>query len=176
MCNPKWIVYHLYRTYQLKILSVVLMPLLLGLLIAGFTTEPEPKTANLTTDMAIDSLLCVAHRLQGVPYKPAGNNEAGFDCSGYTRFVYEKVGVQLNASAASQFAHGTEVHPDSLRRGDLLFFQKPDGRIFHVGLYVGEEEERRTFIHASSSRGIVKDYLDMEYFARRWAGAKRIIP
>lgn len=176
MFNPKWITYHIYRTHQFKIFSLVLMPLTLGLLIAGFTTEPEPKNTNLTTDMALDSLLSVAHRLQGVPYKAAGKNEAGFDCSGYTRFVYDRVGVKLNASAASQFGQGTEVHPDSLRQGDLLFFQNSGGRIFHVGLYVGEEEERRAFIHASSSRGIVKDYLEMDYFARRWAGAKRIIP
>ncbi len=176
MFNPRWIIYHTYRKNRIKVLSAALTPLILGLFIVGFTHEPEPRKEQLPAEAAIDSLLRVAHRLQGVPYRAAGKNESGFDCSGYTRYVYSRVGVNLNASADSQFRQGYEVHPDSLQRGDLLFFQNRQGWVFHVGLYVGQEEGRSVFIHASSSRGIVKDYLDMNYFATRWAGARRIIP
>jgi cell wall-associated NlpC family hydrolase len=155
----------------------VALPFLLILLVAATdASEPVPKVADLSVEMAVDSLLCVAHRLQGIPYRYAGKNENGFDCSGYTRYVYAQLGFDLHASAATQFQQGEEVPADSLQQGDLLFFRNSQGRIFHVGLYVGTEQDRKAFIHASSSRGIVKDYLDQGYFHKRWAGARRIIP
>ena len=175
MLNPKWIIYHTYRRYQFRILSSVIIPAFVVVLMVGFTTEPAPPNNILSTEASVDSLLCVAHRLQGVPYLSAGKNESGFDCSGFTRYVFNKVDIDLHASAASQFLQGNAVHADSLQHGDLLFFKNTSGRIFHVGIYAGEEEGRSAFLHASSSRGIVKDYLDMGYFARRWAGARRII-
>lgn len=141
------------------------------LISARFSTTPDSATS---VEAATDSLLCVAFRLEGTPYHYGGKNEAGFDCSGYTRFLYQQLGVSLNASAAEQFRQGVEVHADSLQQGDLVFFQHSNGRIFHVGMYVGEREDSPAFIHASSSRGVVVDNLDQHYFRKRWAGARRI--
>lgn len=176
MCNPGWLFSTFLLQYRQQIFLSLCIPLLLALLVASVGSEPEPDTKSLSAEAAIDSLLCVAHRLEGIAYRPGGKDEAGFDCSGYTRYVYGQLGVQLNASAATQYGQGVAVHPDSLRQGDLVFFQKQDGRIFHVGLYAGEEEGKNAFLHASSSRGIVKDYLEMPYFRQRWKGARRIIP
>lgn len=176
MCNPRWLISSFIKKYRQQFVLSFSMPLLLTALVASIASDPEPADHSLSSEATIDSLLCVAHRLQGTPYRSAGKDEAGFDCSGYTRYVYGELGLKLNASAATQFAQGVEVHPDSLQQGDLLFFQKKDGRIFHVGLYVGEEAGKKAFLHASSSRGIVKDYLEAPYFAQRWKGARRIIP
>lgn len=132
------------------------------------------KAAELSIDIATDSLLCMAHRLEGVPYRYGGKNENGFDCSGYTRYLYQQLGINLNASAAEQYKQGKVVHIDSLQQGDLVFFRHTNGRIFHVGMYVGERENRSAFIHASSSRGVVVDQLEQRYYRERWAGARRI--
>ncbi len=176
MCNPRWLISTFFQKYQQQMLLSLSIPLLLALLMASVGSEPEPEKSSLSYEAAVDSLLSVAYQLEGTPYRLGGKNEAGFDCSGYTRYVYGKLGMKLNASAATQYEQGEAVHPDSLRQGDLLFFQKQDGRIFHVGLYVGEENGQSNFLHASSSRGVVKDYLQMPYFQQRWKGARRIIP
>lgn len=141
------------------------------LISARFSTTPHSATS---VEAATDSLLCVAFRLEGTPYRYGGKNEAGFDCSGYTRFLYQQLGISLNASAAAQFRQGVAVHADSLQQGDLVFFQHSNGRIFHVGMYVGEREGSPAFIHASSSRGVIVDNLEQHYFRKRWAGARRI--
>jgi len=175
MFNPKWLAYHVYRTHQYKLITAGLVPVLLVLLTVGFTTDSESGEEYNAKGVTLDTLLDEAYRLQGIPYRLAGKSESGFDCSGYTRYVYQKVGIDLPASSASQFAHGKEVSGDSLQAGDLLFFQNR-GRIFHVGIYVGREEGKQAFFHASSSRGITKDYLENRYFSSRFAGAKRFVP
>ncbi|WPP52583.1 C40 family peptidase [Catalinimonas niigatensis] len=169
----KWsiLLYH-QKVTDRSVVMLALTLLTFVLAAARFSTNPEWEMPSV--EAATDSLLCVAHRLEGIPYRYGGKNETGFDCSGYTRYLYQQIGIDLNASAAEQYKQGIEVHADSLQPGDLLFFQNTKGRIFHVGLYVGEREERPSFIHASSSRGVVVDDLRQYYFHKRWAGAKRI--
>lgn len=123
---------------------------------------------------APDSLLQVAHALLGTPYLPGGKKPGGFDCSGYTRYTYQQLGIRLNASAAAQFEQGRAVPSDSLQPGDLVFFKNSRGYIFHVGIYEGIDDEEKIFVHASSSRGVRRDRLNAPYFRQRWAGARRI--
>lgn len=164
--------FHYNPVMKRPMIFLGLMSLFFGLAAARFSPEPHHSTEKVA---ATDSLLQIAYRLQGIPYRYGGKNESGFDCSGYTRYVYQQLGFQLNASAATQFGQGFTVHQDSLLQGDLVFFQHSNGRVFHVGMFVGEDEEgSRSFIHASSSRGVVVDKLDHHYFKKRWAGARRI--
>ena len=174
MFNPKWLIYHTYRVNRFSILLGLGFTFMVSIILFGFKSEPELTKADSYT-YTIDSLRTTAFHLQGLPYRFGGKNEGGFDCSGFTHYVYHSVGIELNASAAGQFRQGQQVHRDSLAVGDLVFFQNSNGRIFHVGLYVGEENARRAFIHASSSRGVVKDYLDQRYFAKRWVGSRRFV-
>jgi cell wall-associated NlpC family hydrolase len=82
-----------------------------------------------------------ARRFLGVRYRYGGTSPAsGFDCSGFTRFVYAHFGVALPHASGAQFALGRRVSRGGLRPGDLVFF---DG-LGHVGLYVGGGR----FIHA----------------------------
>ncbi|MDF9795252.1 lipoprotein Spr [Catalinimonas alkaloidigena] len=160
-----------YRNVKSFVLWGVLLCLATFLIAAGFSTTPDSATS---IEAAKDSLLCVAFRLEGTPYRFGGKNEQAFDCSGYTRYLYQQLGVSLHASAAQQYKQGVAVHADSLQQGDLVFFQHSNGRVFHVGVYIGEREGSPAFIHASSSRGVVVDHLYQDYFHTRWAGAKRI--
>lgn len=138
MDNPKCLVKYWPSRHQHRLLMSLSLLAIIAFMFA-FYSESESEGGPLSGEVAIDSLLCIAYRLQGTPYLPAGKSESGFDCSGYTRYVYGKVGLDLNASAAKQYNQGIEVHPDSLQQGDLVFFRNQQGRIFHVGLYVGKE-------------------------------------
>lgn len=73
----------------------------------------------------------------GVPYLWGGNTPAGFDCSGFTKYVYAKHGVTLPRIAHDQYRHSRRVDRSDAREGDLVFMLGADGVAYHVGIYVG---------------------------------------
>lgn len=98
-----------------------------------------------------DEIVKTAKQYLGKPYVWGANGPNSFDCSGYTRFVYGKFGVQLPRVSRDQANAGQWVNRSDLKVGDLVFFDTTgaiDNRITHVGIYIGNNE----FIHASSSR------------------------
>ena len=115
-----------------------------------------------------------AKQYLGYKYVLGGKKpETGFDCSGFTRYVFSNFGVSLGATAASQANNsGTEVARADLQIGDLILFQD-DGRtrIGHCGIYIGNN----TFIHAANpKRGVVTDKLEgNSYYSPRYVSAYR---
>lgn len=115
------------------------------------------------------SILSEAENWIGSPYKYGGNERSGVDCSGFVQQVYLMYGINLPRTAAEQYG-ATEPVDDSDRiPGDLLFFQK-NGKINHVGIFIGGND----MIHASSSRGVIRQSLNEYAFNERYAGARRI--
>ena len=114
------------------------------------------------------NLVHFARRYLGVRYVYGGvSPRTGFDCSGFTRFVYAHFGVALPHFAAGQFALGRSVQRAGLRPGDLVFF---DG-LGHVGLYLGGN----LFIHSPHAGARVEiSSLSGGYLAR-FDGARRVI-
>jgi cell wall-associated NlpC family hydrolase len=109
-----------------------------------------------------------ARHLLGVRYSYGGTSpSSGFDCSGFTRFVYAHFGVTLPHYSASQFSLGRRVSRRGLRPGDLLFF---DG-LGHVGLYIGNGR----FIHAPHSGTRVTVSSLAGWYGARYDGARRLI-
>ncbi len=113
----------------------------------------------------------------GVPYVYGGASPRGFDCSGFTMYVFSVHGYNLPHSATSQwFNSGTYVEKSDLQPGDLVLFCDPAASrgkaCSHVGIYIGDGQ----FVHASSGSGkkIQIDSLSSDYYSRYYVGAKRV--
>ena len=116
------------------------------------TERAEKKAAKAQKKADRKSVVKEARQHLGVPYVYGGTTPSGFDCSGFTRWVYEHaLGRSLPRTAAEQSALGKSVSMDSLVAGDLLFWGSGSG-VYHVGVYVGDGE----YIHASTGSGKVK--------------------
>ena len=114
------------------------------------------------------TLVRYARHYLGVPYSYGGTSPGGgFDCSGFTRFVYAHVGIALPHYSGAQFAMGHRVARARLRPGDLLFF---DG-LGHVGLYVGHGR----FIHAPHTGTRVSITRRSGWYSGQYDGARRLL-
>ncbi|MCA0969516.1 NlpC/P60 family protein [Halobacillus litoralis] len=116
-------------------------------------------------------LLEVSKQYIGVPYSFGGTTPHGFDCSGYTSYVYDQMGISLPRTTLSQWSAGSSVSKSDLQVGDLVFFKGTyRSGISHVGIYIGDNN----MISATSSRGIAIDSLSSSYWGPKYAGAKRV--
>ena len=108
----------------------------------------------------------------GTRYRSAGASPNGFDCSGFTIYLYAKLGYSLPHSATAQYKNcGYAVAKSDLQPGDLVFFSDSSHAIGHVGIYIGNGQ----IIHARYSVGkVMIDSLSASYYASRYVGAKRI--
>jgi len=120
--------------------------------------------ADSKMDKVIDKAL-------GTKYVSGGVSTNGFDCSGFTMYVFDKIGIDLPHQSGSQYQMGTAVSRNELRAGDLLFFNTSGKGVSHVGIYVGDGK----FAHASSTRGVTISTLSDSYYVNRYVGAKRIM-
>ena len=126
----------------------------------------------------VETLLAKARSFLGIPYRFGGGTPKGFDCSGFVRFVFRSVGIDLDRTSRSQSRQGDPVSLDDLRPGDLLFFACRGVRrgVSHVGIYLGDGQ----FIHASAWSGpgmhcVKMGELTSQYFAKRLVAARRVL-
>jgi hypothetical protein len=110
-------------------------------------------------------------KLLGVKYRAGGSNaRTGFDCSGFTSFVFAQFKMKLPHQSASQAQLGTKVLKSNLRPGDLVFFNTNGRTISHVGIYTGNGK----FAHAAR-QGIVIDNMNSGYYLNRYVTARRVL-
>jgi len=108
----------------------------------------------------------------GIRYRFGGQTAAGFDCSGFVRFMYDRVfSMKLPRTSLEMAGIGQKIERSELKPGDLVFFQTRGNRISHVGIFVGND----TFVHSSVSKGITEDKLKQNYYDKRYAGAVRVL-
>lgn len=112
----------------------------------------------------------------GTPYAWGGDDPDGFDCSGFVKFIYEKMAdIDLPRIAREQRSHGKAVAVSQLKPGDLVFFATTRRRhvTSHVGLYIGNDE----FVHAPHTGARIRvDSLASSYWSERYTGARRYLP
>jgi cell wall-associated NlpC family hydrolase len=136
------------------------------------------EAAAPTTNRAATRVISTAENYVGVPYRRGGTSpQSGFDASGFVRFVFSMLGVNLPRLSRDQARVGERVRPDlnALSPGDLVMFQD-DGGINHVAIYVG----RARIIHSSETGGGVReDDLNSDrgrWFLEHLAAARRVLP
>lgn len=155
------------------------------LMVAGCAGAPPPSSAGLDYAALMAApvrpvtprqvtVLHTAQSLLGVPYRAGGETPAGFDCTGFVRYVFrEAEGLLLPRRSIEQVQFGDPVSPIEMRAGDLVFFRIERQRSLHVGIYTGEGR----FIHAPSTHGYVNTQsLGIEYWRTRFLGARRVMP
>lgn len=123
------------------------------------------------TSRNVASLVTYSMQFIGTPYASGGSSPAGFDCSGFTSYVYSNYGVSLPRTAAGQAGVGVEVSRSDLVPGDLVFFNTFGG-ISHVGIYVGDN----SFIHSTVPGDTVKiSSMSSSYYSSRYVCARRVM-
>jgi len=146
-----------------RIIQMIIAVLLIS--VAPFmSTQASAATGN--------EIVNYAKTLSGIRYQYGGSTTSGFDCSGFTSYVFDKIaGKSLPRTAASQYSQGTAVSKSNLQPGDLVFFDN-FGYTSHVGIYIGNSQ----FISATTSKGIaVASINDPYYWGKYYIGAKRVI-
>lgn len=118
-----------------------------------------------------DRMLRTANTQLGTPYRSGGcNPNTGFDCSGFTTWVFNRYGIHLPRSSREQYQMGTMVAKNKLRKGDLVFFRSKRG-VNHVGIYL----ENGKFIHsASNGKTVTISHLEEDYWRTHYAGGRRV--
>lgn len=138
------------------------------------TDETDTNTVSSSTGISGAEVVEYAKQYLGYKYVAGGSSPSiGFDCSGFTIYVYKHFGISLNRSSRDQIKNGVAVSKNNLQPGDILIFNgSSNTSIGHVGIYVGGND----FIHAANSReGVIITSLSSSYYQKRYVGARRVI-
>lgn len=134
------------------------------------TREAIVASRGQDVDRQGPAVVAFAKQFLGTPYVWAGNSASGFDCSGFTHYVYNNFGISLPRAADGQYNAGPRV--SELQLGDLVFFSTYEAGPSHVGIYIGDNQ----FIHSSSGTGDVTiTSLSASFYSERYLGACRVL-
>ena len=138
------------------------------------SATPVENTANTTnvSNGTGSEIVAYAKQYLGYKYVAGGASPAGFDCSGFTQYVYKHFGYSLSRTSNSQAGNGVAVNKSSLQPGDIICFSgsSKSKTISHVGIYIGGGQ----FIHAANSRkGVIISNVDGNGFF--YVCARRVV-
>jgi peptidoglycan DL-endopeptidase CwlO len=141
----------------------------------------QPAKNTLSSGTRADSIVAFAKQFIGTPYFYAGKCKAtGFDCSGFTSFVYRHFGIEVSTASAEQINSGRQVPMEEAQKGDLLIFtgthiniRKPG----HVGIVISNKGEPIQFIHSSSgpAHGVTISAVNGTKYALRLLQVRRVL-
>ncbi len=129
-----------------------------------------------TENFDVSELIDYAQSLVGVKYVYGGTSpENGFDCSGFTKYIFSQFGINLERVAADQAKQGIEVSQDELLPGDLIFSDTDGGNnnINHVGMYIGDGKFISATSGSASSKVTISE-LNSTYWQASYMTARRI--
>jgi cell wall-associated NlpC family hydrolase len=121
-----------------------------------------------------EAIVNYAQKFKGTPYELGGESPRGFDCSGFTWYVFNhEAGMDIGRTEDEQWKQGNSVSRDAWQPGDLVFFENTFERgLSHVGIYMNGEN----FIHAENDdTGVVVSSMSSDYYKSHYAGARRLV-
>jgi cell wall-associated NlpC family hydrolase len=156
--------------------------LLIGLQFTACSVYSPPRSSGTITksaskeDLFRQDVVSTAQKYVGSRYKYAGRDPNGFDCSGFTYFVFRDYDIDLSPSSRAQEKDGRSIPVRAAKTGDLIFFRRsPVGQVFHVALVVSNDQEGLKVIH-STSRGVVVDNItESSYWKPKISSARDVI-
>ena len=116
-------------------------------------------------------LISIAYNYVGVPYVFGGTTPWGFDCSGYTQYVFRQMGIEIPRTADAQYYSFPKVSSGNLQPGDLVFFETYEYGPSHCGIYIGNGQ----MLQAGSSTGVTVSSVFSGYWGARYLGAVRVL-
>ena len=133
-------------------------------------------TNSSTSSTSASKVISYAKQLLGKPYVWGAQGPNGFDCSGFTYYVFKNAaGITLPRTSAAQSKYGVAVSKSNLKPGDLVFFDTSgpnNGGVTHCGMYIGDGQ----FIHAASGQGkVVINNLNSSYYVNAYVNARRVL-
>lgn len=144
--------------------------LLLFMMLALAACGSSPTAPDRSAQSPGARAAAVALDQVGVRYRYGGNGPQGFDCSGLVHYAYAQAGVAVPRTTGQLWAAADDVDRGDLRAGDILFF-RIEGKMSHVGMYLGE----RRFVHApQSGRSVSVASLDAPFYQGALLRAGRI--
>ncbi|MEW7311265.1 NlpC/P60 family protein [Buttiauxella gaviniae] len=143
------------------------------LVLAGCSHHAPPPNSRLSDSITVIAKLNdQLNGWRGAPYRYGGMSRRGVDCSGFVSITFrDRFELQLPRETRQQAKIGTEIDKDDLLPGDLVFFKTGSGE---SGLHVGIYDTDNQFIHASTSRGVMRSSLDNVYWRKKFWQARRI--
>lgn len=148
-------------TYMKRIISLLVMTITLFF-----------SSTLVNAESISDSLINNSKKYIGTPYVfGAKSPTMGFDCSGFSQYVFEKTGINLPRTTSEQYKIGESISKEDLIKGDLVFFETYRSGPSHLGIYI----ENNKFIHASTSKGVTISSLNESYWKSRYIGARRVL-
>ena len=154
-----------------------------------FNTPTLPKVVEITNTSFLDSvknkqalrqaIVNYAMKFLGTAYVFAGTDSCGFDCSGFTQFVYGHFNIKIAHEADLQDTVGYYIPISDVQKADLLIFTGTDANIRtpgHVGIVISKLGELPIqFIHASSAGGVKISIIEPNHYGKRFLQARKVI-
>lgn len=139
---------------------------------AGSSTSGGGSVSKKRVEMAD-----YARKYIGTPYKYAGTNpKTGFDCSGFTSFVYKGFGYPITPASKGQAVLGNEVSMSKVQPGDLVFFAENGRDVSHVAMVSRRDGKNVYCIHSTTSRGVIEENITAsKYWQDRLLYARDVV-
>ncbi len=135
------------------------------------SSAPAPSRSNSGKSTSIN-IVNTAKKYLGSRYVYGGTSPSGFDCTGFTQYVYKQMGISIPRTTTSQAYIGKSLSKSQLQAGDLIIFNNTyRAGPSHAGIYIGNGQ----FIHAANpSKGVRTDSINSNYYSSKFASGRRI--